>query len=150
MSENKFRTIAMEQTNQYNLVQDVNQLQAQQSLFSTKEKSEPSKIDGGGLRYNTGKLPMELIPPSLLIALAEVLKKGAEKYEPRNWERGMDYSKCYACLLRHLLAWWGGEDLDKESGLHHLKHVACNTAFLLEYLESYPKGDDRPSKLKEK
>lgn len=106
------------------------------------------KIDGGGERKNTGKLPMELIPSSALIGLAEVLQEGAKKYAPRNWERGMKWSICYACILRHLLKWFMGEDKDPETGLSHLKHVLCNVAFLLEYETTFPDGDDRPKRNK--
>jgi len=100
--------------------------------------------DGKALRYNSGKLRMELVPISAIRGLAEVFGKGAEKYAPRNWEKGFKYSVPYACLLRHLTAFWGGEDLDKETGLSHMKHVLANAAMLVEFLETYPEGDDRP------
>jgi len=32
----------------------------------------------------------------------------------------------------HLLAVGNGEELDSESGLHHLAHAACNALFILE------------------
>lgn len=99
-----------------------------------------------GLRYNKGKLPIHLVPPSAIKALAEVLDVGQQKYAPRNWEKGFDYSIPYACAMRHLLSWWGGEDIDKESGKHHLKHVLTNIAFLIEFLETHPELDDRPIK----
>ena len=89
---------------------------------------------------------MELVPISAIEALADVLQKGAEKYAPRNWERGMEWSKCYACAMRHLTSWFKGEDLDKETELNHLKHALTNIAFLIEYTETYPLGDDRPEK----
>lgn len=104
----------------------------------------------GGLRSNTGKLPMHLIPTVLPRAVAAVLGKGAEKYEPRNWERGMEFSVCYASLARHLAAYWDGEDIDAESGQPHMAHVATNAAFLLEYARRIASGtlpaslDDRP------
>lgn len=104
--------------------------------------------DGKGLRFNKDKLPMHLIPASAEQALAEVLAAGAKKYEERNWERGMKWSICYASLRRHLLAWWQGEDCDKETLLNHLKHCLTNIAFLIEYTETYPEGDDRPKRQK--
>ena len=105
-------------------------------------------MKGKGLRYNKGKLPMELVPPSAIKALAEVLKVGADKYELRNWEKGMKWSIGYACAMRHLLAWWEGKDIDSESKLHHLKHALSNIAMLIEYLETYPDLDDRPKRRK--
>ena len=39
----------------------------------------------------------------------------------------------YSALLRHLFAWWGGEDRDPESGFSHLDHSAAMLAFLIEH-----------------
>lgn len=99
-----------------------------------------------GLRYNSGKLPIHLVPVSAITGIAETLRYGAQKYEERNWESGFPYSIPYACAQRHLLAWWNGEEVDQESGLSHLKHALANIAMLIEFLETYPKGDDRPTR----
>lgn len=104
-----------------------------------------SKIDGGGLRYNNDKLPLELVPPSLMFATAAVLKHGAKKYEPRNWERGMPWTVVVGCLLRHVYKWLSPfhSDLDEETGLNHLWHAATNIAMLIEYEKTCPNLDDR-------
>ena len=99
----------------------------------------------GGLRHNEGKNRLDLIPPEWITALGEVLTKGANKYEDRNWEKGMDWSKCYASLLRHAVAFWDGEDCDPETGLPHPAHVAWNALALLTYMSTHPDEDDRPS-----
>lgn len=100
-------------------------------------------VDGGGLRSNEGKLPVELVPVSAIRAMARGLGYGARKYAARNWERGMKWSIVYACAMRHLLAWKDGEECDPESGLPHLDHAITNLAFLIEYAKTYPRGDDR-------
>ena len=101
--------------------------------------------DGGGKRYNSDKNPLELVPPSLIFAVGEVLKKGAEKYEPRNWQRGMSWSTVYGCLMRHVLKWASPfhSDIDEETGLNHLYHAAANVAMLIEYSVTCPELDDR-------
>lgn len=104
-----------------------------------------AKTDGGGLRYNDGKVPISLVPPSAIRAIARVFGYGAKKYAPRNWERGMKWTIPYECAMRHLLAWMDGEENDKESGLPHLEHAICNLAILIEYQKTYRQGDDRPS-----
>ena len=101
----------------------------------------------GGLRYNTGKPRIDLVPPSAIIALAEVMTVGALKYELHNWRKGMNHSICYAAAMRHLLKYQGGEDIDAESGKPHLWHVLTNIAFLIEYQETCPELDDRYHKL---
>ena len=47
-------------------------------------------------------------------------------------------------LLRHLLAWWGGQGTDPESGHPHLWHVMTNAVFLVSYSERKIGEDDRP------
>jgi len=101
--------------------------------------------DGGGMRFNKNKIPMDLVPTSLIFETAKVLGKGAEKYAPRNWERGMKWTTVYGCLMRHLFKWASPfhSDLDEETGLSHLSHVACNVAMLIEYSRTCPELDDR-------
>ena len=106
----------------------------------------PASSASMGLRYNKDKVPLHLVPPSAIIAMGEALAYGTKKYSERNWEKGMNMSIPYACLLRHLMAWQSGKDCDPESGLSHLKHVLINAAMLVEY-ESRPELDDRPKHL---
>ena len=109
------------------------------------ESDSGALIDGGGLRLNSGKPPIELVSPEAIYSMARALDYGAKKYAKRNWERGMDWSIPYACLMRHLMAWFSGEDRDAESGLNHLDHVLANAMMLAHYNKYYLKGDDRPS-----
>lgn len=96
-----------------------------------------------GLRYNKGKRRVDLVPPSLIEGVADVLDFGARKYDDNNWRKGMKWSSVMASLKRHLLAFEKGEDYDPESGLLHIDHVGCNVAFLKEYYKIAPHFDDR-------
>lgn len=91
------------------------------------------EADNGGLRADKGKTEFHLIPVDGLAELGRVYSFGAKKYAPRNWERGMLWSRCYNSLLRHLYAYWNGERNDQETGLHHMAHVAWNAVALLVY-----------------
>lgn len=114
------------------------------------------QADNGGLRYDDSKPRIDLIPTDALLSLAEVYTKACTpskefpegKYPPRNWERGMLWSRCYNSLMRHTLAWQAGEDKDAESGLHHMAHVAWNALALLSYYLRGIGSDDRPSRPK--
>jgi 5'(3')-deoxyribonucleotidase len=99
-----------------------------------------------GLRFNKGKLRYDLVQPNAHEEMVKVLTFGAEKYEDRNWEKGMSWSNVIASLKRHIAAIEKGEDYDEESGLLHAAHVACNAHFLTAYYKIYPQGDDRPHK----
>jgi hypothetical protein len=97
-----------------------------------------------GVKYDIGKLRFDLIPPRVMQELAEVYTMGAEKYEPRNWELGIEYSRLYSAVQRHLHCYWTGQNLDEESGLPHLAHAMWGIAALLEFERTHPEMDDRP------
>lgn len=102
------------------------------------------------LKFDSDKaLQPELIAPEMIFSLSEVLAYGAKKYAPRNWEKGMDWSRCFGALMRHMWAWWRGEDRDPETGFSHLAHAACCLMFLIAY-ESRKVGNDNRYILKEK
>jgi len=83
-----------------------------------------------GKKESDGKLRVDLIPPEVELALAEVLTYGAMKYGDNNWKKGIEYSKIYGALRRHLLAWRQNDIVDNESGLPHLWHAFTELAFL--------------------
>lgn len=104
--------------------------------------------DGSGLRYDNGKLPIDLIPFDALLVLAAVYEQGTEKYAVRNWEKGMAWSRMIKSLLRHFMYWALGEKYDSESGLPHLAHLVWNGLGLLTYeIRGMNDLDDRPLEL---
>jgi len=104
-----------------------------------------SKDKGSGARANKGKISLSLVPIHLLAGCARVFMSGAIKYAPYNWTKGMPWSDAFDPLFRHLIKWWYlGEDIDLESGEHHLDHILCNLFMLKHYTKSYIEGDDRP------
>jgi len=103
-----------------------------------------SEAKGSGARFNSGKPDFNLIPLVTLEDEARVWEYGKKKYSAWNWVKGMPWSVPFACAMRHLSAWQRGEDLDPESGLPHIAHVACNLRMLALYSRTYPEGDDRP------
>lgn len=103
-----------------------------------------SHADNGGLRYDTDKARYDLIPPEAIDALAIHYMVGARKYADRNWERGMSWSRCFASLMRHGWKWLWGEDIDPETGTHHMIAVAWNAFALYIYHTRNIGIDDRP------
>jgi hypothetical protein len=70
---------------------------------------------------------------------------GSKKYGDYNWAKGMKWSRMYAAALRHLFAFWEGQDLDEESGISHLAHLGCCAQFLIYYQGRHIGEDDRPA-----
>jgi len=95
-----------------------------------------------GMKFDQEKPRLDLVEPSFLLGLADVLTYGARKYAPNNWREGIDASRLYAALQRHLLAFWQGEDIDPESGLPHLSHAACELMFLQWMTDNRPNDHD--------
>lgn len=86
----------------------------------------------------------DLLPAGPLTAVATHYGIGATKYEDRNWERGYEWSKSFGALMRHAWAFWGGEDLDPETGSPHLAAVVFHALAMLEWASTHPEMDDRP------
>jgi hypothetical protein len=85
-----------------------------------------------GHKYDTGKLRYDLIPEEVTEQLARILTFGSAKYADNNWKFLRPFkSRYFAALMRHIAAWRGGEDVDKESGELHLSHALACLSFLL-------------------
>lgn len=99
-----------------------------------------------GIKFDDNKPRIDLFPPEALTGISTILGIGAKKYGERNWEQGMDWGRIYAANMRHLLAWWGGQENDDGpggTGKPHLWHAGCNTAFLIAYAARGVGTDDR-------
>ena len=86
-----------------------------------------------GLKFDSGKPPMELISYYAMEELAKTLEFGRLKYSAWNWSDGILYSRVISAAERHIGKWKSREDLDDETGLSHLAHAMCNIMFLLDY-----------------
>lgn len=95
-------------------------------------------------KHDSGKRRYDLLPYDALDEIVKVLEHGAAKYDDHNWTKGTAWSRYWSASLRHLTAYWRGEDNDPESGLNHLAHAACAILFLISYSLRGTGTDDRP------
>ena len=103
--------------------------------------------DASGVKYDEGKLRFDLLPVRPLEEVARVYTIGAKKYADRNWEKGLQWGRVFAAMMRHAWAWWRGEKHDPKDGQHHLASVAWCALALMEYEETHQELDDRPATL---
>lgn len=97
---------------------------------------------GDSMKQDNGKPMWDLLPFGPVGEIVKVLTFGAEKYGPENWRMVPDAKNRYfAALMRHITAWWDGEMVDPESGLHHLAHAGCCLLFLTWF---DTQGEDEP------
>jgi hypothetical protein len=93
-----------------------------------------------GRKFDGGKLEYGLLPPLALEETVKVLTFGAQKYERDNWQKVPDAKRRYFdALQRHVWSWKQGEQIDPESGIHHLAHAMCCLMFLYEHDIMYSK-----------
>jgi len=84
-----------------------------------------------------------LIPLDSVLEIGTVYEYGSRKYSSHNWRRGYPWSWSFDALVRHLFAWWSGEDKDPESGLSHLAHAGFHVLSLMWYQRNGRGTDDR-------
>ena len=96
-----------------------------------------------GVKFDEGKLRFDLIPVIPLMEVARLYTIGAQKYQDRNWEKGIKWSRIASALQRHWWKYWGGELYDQEDGQHHLSSVIWCALTLMEYERTHPEYDDR-------
>lgn len=89
--------------------------------------------------------------------MVRVLEYGAEKYTIKhpdtgelisgahNWKKGLKKEEILESMMRHLVALMDGEDIDPESGQHHIGHIMCNTMFYSYFnvIQNESKGTER-------
>lgn len=116
------------------------------SALPPKEVIRPTdSLEDGGVKNDFGKLRWTLLPWDGLEEVVKVLEYGSQKYDARNWEQGMDWSRNPDACLRHFVRWWQfKEDYAPDSGLHHMAHHTCDSLFTLTYILRNRGKDDRP------
>lgn len=103
---------------------------------SRRKAARQTEINGRdlskGLKFDSGKRRLSLVPISCINAILDVLEFGAKKYGVDNWQQvPQAETRYFDAAIRHLFAWREGEKIDPESGCHHLAHAACCVIFLL-------------------
>jgi hypothetical protein len=119
------------------------ELTYQDEFIEVEEDHIPTAV-----KFDTGKLDWSLMPWDSVEEILKVLEFGRIKYDSWNWAQGdgFKYSRVFNASIRHLFAWFRGEDNDPESGLSHIAHLGCNVLFLLYFIKhknKYTNNDDR-------
>ena len=87
-------------------------------------------------KADQGKPHPSYVPVALIEGVMAVREYGNQKYhDPDNWKQ-VEPERYHQAMLRHILAAWNDPyQIDPESGLPHIAHVATNIGFLLEMKE---------------
>ena len=113
------------------------------SELLAKVKEYESRNKGGGIKNDSLKPRMSLVPQLAIYLVARVMTYGEKKYKTYNWQNGFDWTFLADAWQRHGVAFLLGEDMDPESGEPHLAHLAASCLMLLENCYLWPDRDDR-------
>ena len=84
-------------------------------------------------KQDAGKPKLSLVPTQIIRDIAEVREYGNRKYGSMDNWKNVEKKRYIDAMYRHLLAYIDDPDgTDKESGIRHYKHIACNIAFICE------------------
>jgi len=84
-----------------------------------------------GIKFDHDKPDYSLVPFGAMDEVVKVLTYGAHKYDRHNWVY-VDDIRYQAAAMRHFSAYMQGEQIDPESGIQHLAHMACSILFLIQ------------------
>lgn len=91
------------------------------------------------------KVPYSHIPATGLAHQAMAHGDGTRKYGLYNWrEIGVQASEYVSAAMRHIEAWFNGEETAPDSGIHHLGHAAACLNIIMDCQEIGNLKDDRP------
>src|ERR1035438_3531894 len=86
-------------------------------------KTDLQKIKDSNPKDSIGikKVALSCVSAPVLMEMALGMQEGAMKYGRHNYRViGVRASVYYDATMRHLMAYWEGEDIDPDSGLSHL------------------------------
>jgi len=96
-----------------------------------------------------GKVSMSVLPANVMLEVATAMFEGASKYGRHNYRHaGVRASVYYDATLRHLIAWWEGEDIDDASSLSHITKAISSLVVLRDAMLNDMLTDDRPARPK--
>jgi hypothetical protein len=98
--------------------------------------------------FGAEKVALHVVPCNILMDLALGMAEGSCKYGSHNYrEMGVRASIYFDAAMRHLMAWWEGEDIDPDSGLNHVVKAMTSLVVLRDSMHMGNWDDDRPIKL---
>ena len=100
--------------------------------YEPKDMEQENKTEARKNDRLDDKLRWELLPLEDVEDIVRVYTAGAKKYGPDQWQNLPDGIRRYkAALLRHLVEFDKGNEIDEETGCRHLAAVAWNAIAML-------------------
>lgn len=134
--EDTIRQIKKERVHHYTSVPKEYLKEGVKSFINAVEnKMESIKND-----QKDDKLRWDLLPLEEIEDIVRVYHAGAKKYGPNRWQHLPDgYNRYKAAMMRHLVEYEKGDQIDSDTGCLHLAQVAWNAIAML-YLSKRGEG----------
>ncbi len=109
--------------------------------MSDKQSMNPKDVLGAA------KNPHCCVPLTVLAELGVAMMEGSRKYGRHNYRcSDIRASIYYDAARRHIDAWWEGEDIDPDSGIHHIVKAIASLVVCRDGEIHGKLHDDRPPK----
>lgn len=139
----KYVEILDEKVDVKNLIENYSQTFTALHDYDKKE-TNPKDVVG------SKKVSLSRVSSVVLMEMSLGMLEGDRKYGGHNYRvAGVMASVYYDATMRHLMAWWEGEDTDKASGLSHISKALSSLAVLRDAVYNNKLNDDRPPKLED-
>lgn len=113
----------------------------QELPLEDKKTKDTNPKDAVGI----GKPPFSTVPAQVVAELGLAMMEGARKYGRHNYRvAGVRASVYVDAAMRHIFAWWEGEDVDPDSGLSHVTKAIASLSVLRDAQINGVCTDDRP------
>lgn len=94
------------------------------------------------------KAPLSTVSAPVMMEVGLAMLEGARKYGRHNYrDAGVRASVYYDALMRHMVDWWEGEDIDPDSGLSHVTKAIASLVVLRDSMIRDNWEDDRPPRV---
>lgn len=96
------------------------------------------------------KAPLSTLSMPVAFEVAAGMLEGGCKYGRHNYRViGVRASVYYDATMRHIGLWWEGQDIDPDSGIHHISKAIASLFVLRDAMIHNKCADDRPPKAPE-
>jgi hypothetical protein len=94
------------------------------------------------------KAPFHCVSARVMLELGLAMMEGGRKYGTHNYRAmGVRGSVYYDATMRHMMAWWEGQDIDPDSGVSHIVKAIAGLVVMRDSMLMKNFEDDRPIRL---
>lgn len=116
----------------------------------TEPSAAPVTVENPKDAVGSLKASMSAVPTVVLAELGVAMMEGARKYGRHNYRAADIRASIYFdAVMRHMMAWFEGEDIDPDSGLSHVTKAIASLVVLRDGQINENIIDDRPPPAKE-